>query len=58
MMYCCHIKGVFNLKKKILIIITGMGIEAQIHFLIPSLRSVAASQMIVSLRVAKREEVE
>ena len=35
-----------------------MGIEAQIHFLIPSLRSVAASQMIVSLRVAKREEVE
>ena len=35
-----------------------MGIEAQIHFLIPSLCSIASSQMIVSLRVAKREEVE
>ena len=45
-------------KKKILIIITGMGIEAQIHFLIPSLCSLASSQMIVSLNVAKREEVE
>ena len=57
-MYCCLIKAAFNVKKKILIIITGMGIEAQIHFLIPSLCSLASSQMIVSLNVAKREEVE
>ena len=35
-----------------------MGIEAQIHFLIPSLCPLASSQMIVSLKVAKREEVE
>ena len=59
MMYCL-IKGAFNLKKekKILVIIKGMGIEAQIHFLIPSLCSLASSQMITSLRVVKREEVE
>ena len=45
-------------EKKILVIIKGMGIEAQIHFLIPSLCSLASSQMITSLRVVKREEVE